>query len=226
MTTSAVIWDMDGVIADTARYHFSSWQELARENGVPFTEEDFRRGFGRRNPEILREFLGKQPSSDEIQTLSKRKEELFRRLIDGRVVAFPGALALLRALSLLSRVKQALATSTPIENVDLILGTLRIAGCFESVVADKDVARGKPDPQAFLLAAERLKVPPASCVVIEDAVDGVKAARSANMKCIAVTNTHPGERLGEADLVVDSLAKVSVETIRNLLRQGGRQWTR
>ncbi len=217
LTSGAVIWDMDGVIADTAPYHFRAWKELATENGAPFTEEDFRRGFGRRNPEILQGLLGCELSTEEIRTLSQRKEVLFRQLIAGKIETFPGALELMRALCA-NRVKQALATSTTIENVDLILGTLGIADCFGAVVADKDVARGKPDPQAFLLAAERLGVPPVRCVVFEDAVDGVKAAKSAGMKCIAITNTHPREKLAQADLVVDSLDRVSVETIGNLLR--------
>lgn len=217
VTSNAVIWDMDGVIADTAPFHFRAWRALATENGVPFTEDDFRRGFGRRNPEILEGLLGRELSSEEIRALSQRKEDLFRQLIAGKIAAFPGALELMRALCA-GRVNQALATSTPIENVDLILGTLGIADCFGAVVADKDVARGKPDPQAFLLAAERLGVSPERCVVIEDAVDGVKAAKSAGMKCIAVTNTHPRERLAQADLVVDSLVEVSVQTIVNMLR--------
>lgn len=217
VTSYAVIWDMDGVIADTAPFHFFAWREMAAENGVPFTEEDFRRGFGRRNPEILQGLLGRELSSEEIRALSQRKEVLFRQLIAGKIAAFPGALELMRALCA-SRVKQALATSTPIENVELILGTLGIADCFGAIVADKDVARGKPDPQAFLLAADRLGVAPVSCLVIEDAVDGVRAAKSAGMRCIAVTNTHPRERLAQADLVVDSLVEVSVQTIGNMLR--------
>lgn len=216
MTTSAVIWDMDGVIADTARFHYLSWQALAGENGMPFTEDDFKRGFGRRNPEILRGLFGRGLFAEEIERFSKRKEEIFRSLIGDRVAAFPGALELMRLLAA-SGFKQALATSTPVENVDLILGRLGIAGSFGAIVADKDVSRGKPDPQAFLLAATKLAVAPGQCVVIEDAVDGVRAAKSAGMKCIAVTNTHAREGLSEADLIVDSLEEVSVETLRNLL---------
>jgi len=86
------------------------------------------------------------------------------------------------------------------------------------MIADKDVSRGKPDPEGFLLAAERLGVSPADCVVIEDAVAGVRAARDAGMKCIAVTNTHPAEKLTEADKIVDSLESVTVNTFEFLLR--------
>ena len=224
MATEAVIWDMDGVIADTGRFHFRSWQELARENGIPFSQDDFKHSFGRRNPEILTSLFGPGLSTEEVRRLSNRKEKLFRMLMEGNVKPFPGALELMRSLRDRG-FKQAMATSTPVENVALVLGALGIAHFFQHVVTDKDVDKGKPDPEAFLKAAAGLSVSPECGVVIEDAVDGVRAAKSAGMKCIAVTNTHPRDKLVEADMVVDSLTEVSVETIEGILHQGGRQWT-
>ena len=217
MAPNAVIWDLDGVIADTAPYHFSAWQQVARERGIAFTEADFRQTFGMRNPEIIAEKFGRDIPAQEIDSLSRKKEGLFRRIAGRSVKPFPGVLDLLHALKS-AKWKMAVVSSTPLENIELIIRALEIADLFDTIVADKDVSRGKPDPEGFLLAAKRLGVAPSSCVVIEDAIAGVKAAKDAGMRCIAVTNTHPAERLVEADTVVESLEVVTVNTVECLLQ--------
>jgi len=217
MPSNAVIWDLDGVIADTAPFHFLAWQRVAQDRGTTFTETDFKQTFGKRNPEIIAEKFGRDFSPQEIDSLARKKEELFRRIAKQSIRPFPGVLNLLLSLKAASW-RTALVSSTPGENIRLITGSLGIAGFFDTMVADKDVMRGKPDPEGFLLAAERLGVSPASCVVIEDAVAGVRAAGDAGMKCIAVTNTHPAEKLAEADKIVDSLETVTVNTFEFLLR--------
>ena len=218
MAPNAVIWDLDGVIADTAPFHFLAWQRVARDRGITFTEIDFKQTFGKRNPEIIAEKFSLGLTSAEIETLSIHKEEIFRRIAKQSIKPFPGVLNLL--LSLKSAMwKMALASSTPAENIRLIAGALGIAGLFDTVVSDKDVSRGKPDPEGFLLAASRLEVLPIDCVVIEDAVAGVRAAKAAGMKCIAVINTNPAEVLAEADKVVDSLEAVTVNTFKLLLQE-------
>ena len=218
MAPNAVIWDLDGVIADTAPFHFLAWQRIARDRGITFTEIDFKQTFGKRNPEIIAEKFSPGLTSAEIETLSIHKEEIFRRIAKQSIKPFPGVLNLL--LSLKSAMwKMALASSTPAENIRLIVGALGIAGLFDTVVSDKDVSRGKPDPEGFLLAASRLEVLPIDCVVIEDAVAGVRAAKAAGMKCIAVINTNPAEVLAEADKVVDSLEAVTVNTFKLLLQE-------
>ncbi len=211
----ALIWDLDGVIADTAPYHFAAWRELFRELGRDYTKRDFRGNFGRRNDDILSEMLGNL-SREELNSLSRRKEELFREKIKGRVKPLPGVLQLLEDASS-HGFKMALVSSTPPENIKLILSSLSIERYFGCLVSDQDVRRGKPDPEGFLLAARKLGVPPDRCVVIEDAVAGVEAAKRAGMRCIAVTTTHPRERLTLADLVVDSLEVVSPRVLDSLL---------
>ncbi len=220
MTTPALIWDLDGVIADTAPFHLRSWRLLAEENGFTFTDEDFRRGFGKRNPEIIQETFGPGFTDAESERLSRRKEELFRELAGDSVRPFPGVIELMRSLES-GGWKQAIASSTPIENVELLTTALRIADFFEAVVSDQDVVHGKPDPECFLAAAQRLSVPAKMCVVIEDAVAGVQAAVRAGMKCVAVTNTRSRNELEEADLVVDSLQGVDAEVLESLLRPEG-----
>jgi beta-phosphoglucomutase family hydrolase len=213
----AVIWDMDGVIADTAPYHLSAWQEIFGKRGVKFTVEDFRHSFGRRNDTIIRKTLGEKTAQDEIEAIAGEKEATFRRMIGQKIRPLPGAVELLQSLKQ-NGVKMALASSTPIENIRLITGSLGIANCFQAIVTGHDVTEGKPRPEVFLLAAQRLGVKPGNCVVIEDAVAGVTAAKRAGMHCVAVTSTHSRQSLKEADLIVKTLEEISINDLEGLLR--------
>jgi len=215
MSSKALIWDLDGVIADTAPFHFRAWQRVADDRGITFTEADFRQTFGKRNPEIIAEKFG-DVSPQEAEEIARTKEEVFRRIAKQSITPFPGALSLLLSVRAAGW-STALASSTPPENIRLILASLEIAGLFDAVVSSADVNKGKPDPESFLLAAERLGVAPGDCVVIEDAVAGVAAAKNAGMKCIAVTNTHPEEKLADADKVVDTLEGITPEAVGSLL---------
>jgi len=212
----AVIWDMDGVIADTAPYHFSAWQEVFDKRGVKLTEEDFRHSFGLRNDTIIRNILGEQIAQGEIDSIARKKEETFRRVIGQKIKPLPGVVELLQSLKQ-QGFKMAIASSTPIENIRLITGSLGIDDCFQSIVTGHDVTEGKPSPQGFLLAAQRLGVEPRNCIVIEDAVAGVAAAKRAGMRCLAITNTHPRQSLKQADLIVDTLEVVTTKDLEKLL---------
>ncbi len=214
--TWAVIWDMDGVIADTAPYHFKAWHEVFQQRGVTFTEDDFRRNFGQRNDTIIRNTLGEQMSRSEIEALAAVKEETFRNVLGQNIKPLPGAVKLLKSLSE-GGVKIALASSAPIENIRVVAGGLGLYNYFHSIVTGRDVVEGKPSPQCFLLAAQKLGVKPKDCIVIEDAIAGVAAAKRAGMHCIAVTNTHRREKLTEADLIVDTLEEVTVADLEELL---------
>jgi beta-phosphoglucomutase family hydrolase len=213
----AVIWDMDGVLADTASHHFRAWHEIFARRGIKFTEADFKRGFGIRNDAIIKNILGKAITRDEIETIAKEKEAIFRRLIGKRIKPLPGAIELVRELHKRG-IKMAIASSTVMANIHLIIGSLGIEKYFQAFITGHDVTEGKPSPQVFLLAAKRLGVEPRNCLVVEDAVAGVKAARSAGMHCLAISNTHPREKLAEADLIVDSLEKVTVKDFEELVR--------
>lgn len=214
--SKAVIWDMDGVIADTALFHLEAWQEAFRKRGVNFTREDFERSFGQRNDAIIRDALGEGVSQIEMDVISLEKEAGFRRRIAQNLRPLPGAISLIKLLAG-HGFRLALASSAPKENIQLIIRGLGIKRCFQSIVSAEDVTEGKPNPQVFLLAAQKLGVEPKDCVVIEDAIAGVAAAGRAGMRCLAVTNTHPRESLAEADLVVDTLEAVSMSDIERLL---------
>ena len=212
----AVIWDMDGVIVDSALFHLEAWQEVLQRRGVNFAREVFKSSFGQRNEDIIGNALGGEVSQAEIDGIAKEKEASFRRRIGQNLEPLPGAISLIKLLAE-QGFRLALASSAPIENIQLLTRGLGIDSYFQSIVSAEDVTEGKPDPQVFLLAAQRLGVEPKNCIVVEDAITGVTAAKRAGMQCLAVTNTHPRTSLEEADIIVDTLEAIGVSDIERLL---------
>jgi beta-phosphoglucomutase len=210
----AVIWDLDGVIIDSADEHRQAWQRLAREEGITFTDADFWATFGKRNDDIIATIWGPLPP-ERVQELANRKETYFRELIRKTAAPLPGAMELMRGLHE-AGFAQALASSTPIENIKLISDVLGLEKYLSVLVSGETVARGKPAPDIFLKAAEELGIEPIHCVVIEDAVAGVQAAHAAGMRCIAVAGNRDLPGLREAELMVKSLTEVDVERVRSL----------
>jgi beta-phosphoglucomutase len=214
----AALWDMDGTLVDTAELHFAAWEEICREQGRPFSRADFAATFGRRNPEIIRWLFGENRFNEqEIASLGERKEVSYRAAARAQgVTPLPGVTNLLEGLHR-AGFRQAIGSSAPRANLDLILEMTGMARYFPVVVAMEDTQRGKPDPQVFQVAADRLGVGYARSVVLEDAVAGVEAAKTGGMKCVAVSfvGHHPAEKLQRAgaDLVVPSLERVSVEQV-------------
>jgi HAD superfamily hydrolase (TIGR01509 family) len=203
---------MDGVISDSYSFHFDAWHEIFASRSVEFTKEDFTGLFGSRNDFIVGSVMGKHLPDRNVKSMVREKEEAFRRKATGRIKPFPGAIALLNALKK-GNFKLGLVSSAPMENIDLALSELDLAGIFDCIVSGQDVSESKPSPQTYLLAAEKLGTTPSNCVVIEDSPLGVKAAKTAGMKCLAVTNTHHRQYLHEADRVVDSLEDVDLITL-------------
>jgi beta-phosphoglucomutase len=219
-STCAVIWDVDGTLVDTAELHFRAWCAIARELGRPFTRADFAATFGRRNPEIIHQLFGTHYDETEIAGLGDRKEEYYKAEAQRGVELLPGVRVLLEGLHAAGFL-QAIGSSAPRGNLDLILSLTCTTAFFPAVVSMEDTQRGKPDPQVFLVAADRLGVPPPRCLVMEDAVAGVQAAKAGGMKCIAVAfvGHHPEDSLRRAgaDRVVKTLEGISVQTVRELL---------
>ena len=213
----AVLFDLDGVLVDSYAAHMRSWRQLAAEEELPFSERDFARSFGRTSRESIATYWPGRAS--ETARLDARKEALFRDDIGERFPAMDGARELVEALRA-ADFALAVASSAPPENVELALERLGFAACFGAVVTGADVHRGKPDPQVFLLAAERLAAPPAGCVVVEDAPVGVAAAHAGAMKAVALLST--GRRREDFDDVkpeqlVSSLRELSLADFERLL---------
>jgi beta-phosphoglucomutase family hydrolase len=209
-----VIWDMDGVLVDTGEFHYQSWRRVFADLKTEYSRDQFRATFGMNNAGILEEILGYKPDFNFVEEVSNQKEGHFRQTVRGQVKPLPGVLEWLRQLKDMG-VHQAIASSAPQANIDVLVEELQIRDFFKAMISGYDMP-GKPNPDVFLRAADLMGVPTTNCIVIEDAVAGVRAAKSAGMRCIAVTTTNPAHLLSEADIVVERLDVYPVETILNL----------
>jgi len=213
----AVLWDVDGTLIDSAELHWLTWRETLSKEGFTLTRDRFNASFGRRNEEILRGYFGPDLSASEIERIGSAKEERYRDLVlEEGIEPLPGVLHWLGRLQQ-EGWRQAIASSAPRLNLEAILTALGIAAYFDAVTSAEDVERGKPDPQIFLVTAEKVGVPPARCVVVEDAPAGIEGARRAGMRSIGVLSSHP--KLG-ADLTVATLQDLSEDAFNQLLNAG------
>jgi beta-phosphoglucomutase len=214
----AVIFDMDGVLVDSYQAHFESWLALARECGFEFSEHQFAVTFGQTSRDIIASLWDDPPPPDRIAEMDDRKEALYREIIARDFPVMAGARELIRSLQA-AGFKLALGSSGPPANVAVAIEGLGLGECFSATVTGDEVACGKPDPQVFLKAAEKLGVAPANCAVIEDAPSGVEAANRAGMASVALTGTAPADRLAAADLVVRRLDELTPGIVTKLIRR-------
>jgi len=213
----AVIFDMDGVLVDTYHAHYQSWLKMAETEGLDFPEAEFERTFGWTSREIIAHFWGEDYDARQIGELDDRKEAAFREILAADFPAMPGVHELLEGLRAAGFL-MAIGSSGPPENVALVTQRLDGRGLFGATVSATDVTRGKPDPQVFLIAAEKLGVPPARCVVVEDAPPGIEAAHAAGMVAVGLASTgRTAESLAAAELVVRRLDGLSPEVIGRLI---------
>jgi len=203
----AVLFDLDGVLVDSSRYHQIALERLGAELGVVVTESFHRATFGTRTRETLLRLLPSPPSEEELDRLVERKEALFREAARGHLTPLKGAVELVRALRS-HGYRLAIGSSTVRANIVLTLEELGILEAFDALVAGEDVSLGKPEPEVFLKAAEKVGVLPSRCVVVEDAPQGIVAARRGGMRVVAVATSHPLSSLADADRVVTTLAEL------------------
>ncbi len=201
----AIIFDMDGVVADSEPLHIKAENKTMAPYNVQVTEEDYREFMGR-SPKLLLENLVKKYSInvDMQELLSVHKENLLQ-LYNNEVTPIEGSLQLIQWFSDRDYVL-ALASSSDIELVDSVISKFKIRNMFKAVVSGSEVNNIKPAPEIFLKAASQLSVQPEDCLVIEDSAAGVKAAHSAGMHCIGFRSPHtPSQDLNLADMVIDDL---------------------
>lgn len=217
-----VIFDWDGVVIDSSAEHERSWEILSDEILRPLFPGHFKRGFGKKNELIISEILGWSEDSELIQKLAYRKETIYRTLVRQRgAQILPGARELLAALQAES-VPRAIGSSTPRENLEAIFSATGLGEFFDAVACGDDVVNGKPAPDVFLLAAQKLSLAPADCLVIEDAHAGIEAARRAGMPVLAVATTNPLGELGAATGALESLAGATPSLLREIHSRASR----
>ncbi len=215
MSGRGVLWDLDGTLIDSAGHHWIAWRDTLAGEGRQVTPEQFVSAFGKRNDEILRGLYGEALAADWIERVSDTKEQSYRRLLRERgLEPLPGALHWLARLHEQGW-RQALASSAPLPNIDAVFEVLGLGRWLDAVVSADEVGRGKPDPLLFLESARRIGLPPARCVVVEDAPAGLEGARRAGMRSIGVLSAHHPELA--ADLVVPSLEALPGDAFERLL---------
>ena len=207
---NAVLWDMDGVLIDSGPLHRRAWQLFLKRKGLDIGETIFTLGFGRPNTEVIPEFLGDRLGDaltpERIAQLSDEKERCYRDLVRAQgVTPVPGVLDWLKRFSD-AGIRQAVATSGCRANAELIVERLGAAPYLQAIVTAEDAPRGKPHPDLFLLAAERLSTLPSQCLVIEDSLHGIRAAQAAGMRCLALTTTHRATQLKASAILTDMAA--------------------
>lgn len=208
----AVLWDLDGTIADSKDIHWRAWRDTLALDGVTITHERFLHSFGQRNDAILGAWLP-GAAAERVRRLGDAKEECFRRLVAGGPLhPLPGAIEWIERLAR-EGWRQAIASSAPRANVETMVRALKLDQLMGALVSAEDVHHGKPDPEVFLVSAQRLGAAPERSVVVEDAAAGIEAARRGGMRSIGVG----GDALRAADLLVASLADLPPEIFDHLV---------
>lgn len=210
-----VIFDLDGVLVTTDEFHYLSWKEVADAEGIYFDREINHRlrGVSRLiSLEIVLERSPRRYTDSEKQALAERKNEIYRKLLNrlGPGDTLPGAIPLIEDLR---RAGVRIAIGSSSKNTRYIIDRLELGHLLDAIVDGNDIRQSKPDPEVFLTAAARLGLPPADCVVVEDAEAGLEAARRAGMRVVALG---PAVRGLPADLWVENLAAVDCRQLLEL----------
>jgi beta-phosphoglucomutase len=210
----AVLWDLDGTLVDSADLHWRAWRDVMAEEGLPITHDQFVHSFGKRNDLILSGWLGEDADPDRMRRLSEEKEARFRALVQAHgIEPLPGVRAWVARLHA-EGWGQAIATSAPRANLETMVDALKLGHYFGASVAAEDVTHGKPDPEVFLVAAQRLGAEPRSSIVVEDAPTGIEAGRRAGMRTVGVGLLHA---LPGADVYAGTLQELPADTFDRLL---------
>ncbi|MCI0528423.1 MAG: HAD-IA family hydrolase, partial [Nitrospira sp.] len=226
-----IIFDFNGVIADDEPLHLELFQKVLGEEGLPLSEQDYysknylgmddRGCFG-----AVFKAQGRMATETDLQRLIARKAEYYKQAIQNQMILFPGAVNFVKQAG--DRYPLAIASGALRHEIVMILDHTEIKQYFETIVSAEDVRQGKPSPEGFIKALERLNADPSrsskpilpgECLVIEDSPFGIAAARSAGMKCLAITNSYPAERLSEAHQIVKTLEGLKLEKLESLFQQ-------
>jgi beta-phosphoglucomutase family hydrolase len=211
---SAVIFDMDGTLVASTELDFLAWQKILKEYGVNITFQQYYPLIGMKSADMVLHFLNLKGLNANY-ALTKKMEYFDELLNLNGIKVFPNALNLLNYFKEKS-IPLALATSSRQRKMKRVMLEIGFVNYFDVFVTGEDAENGKPHPEMFLLAAQRLSVNPNNCLVFEDAINGVIAAKAAGMKCVAITNTHPENDLSMADLIINDFGQISETVISNL----------
>lgn len=210
-TIKAVIFDLDGVIAETERAHIQAEKETMLKHGIKISEDELHQYTGTTAKQMFTDLIRKYHLKTTFDEVFNQKEEIMFNLLEREVEPTRGVIELLYKLKK-AGIKLGIASSSHKRLIDYVLNKLRITSMFDSVVGAEDIINSKPDPEIFMTCARRLNVGPSECLVVEDSMLGVEAAKKAGMKCLGYRNPNSGNQdLSKADIVTDDFSKLDVQ---------------
>jgi beta-phosphoglucomutase len=200
----AVIFDMNGVIVNDERIHEEAWKEWCTAHGFTVSEEQFSElVFGRTEKDVFSFLLQREVTPQELEQFSNERVDIAIRIFQPLLAPTPGFLPFVQYLAN-HTIKLAIATSSRNRYANFILDSLEIRQYFPVIVTAEDITNGKPDPQIYQMAANRLGVLPTECLVFEDTHSGIASAKAADMRVVAIATTHTPEELTDAHIVIPS----------------------
>ena len=217
MNDFAVIFDMDGVLVDNNQYHNIAWLEFCKRKNLRISQEEIVSRYGTSNIEFFNLLYGDKISKEEADRLGEEKEAIYREIYEKDIVPATGLVPLLASLKE-HGFKLAVATSAIPNNLNFVLDKINVRKYFDKLADSSMVKKAKPAPDVYLKASELLGIPPSRCLVFEDAVQGVKAALSAQMKVVAITSTFMRDNLKQADLIINSFTEITPKDIEAILK--------
>lgn len=214
----AVIFDMDGVIADTNPTHLIAWRQYLLENNIEASDSDLvEHMFGKSNSYILEYFFKRKMDRAEIVQRQWEKESLFRTLYEPIAQPIDGLLNFIDDLKA-NQVKTGIATSAPVENLDMMLRRVPLRSKMESLLAWEDIVNHKPAPDVYLKSAANVMVEPENCIVFEDSTSGILAGLAAGAKVVGVLTSHQPHELPTCHAYVEHYEDINYEFVRNLIK--------
>lgn len=212
----AVIFDMNGVLINDEPYHKEAWKIFCARHGLSFNEQGFNEYcMGRTNREILRYLFHEELSDEQDRTLREERIGYSKSLLPKILPAPDGLDVFLNGLRK-RKFKLAVATSSQRDYADFVLEKYGFRKYFDTVVTAGDVTKSKPDPEIYVTAAERIQTSPSDCLVIEDSMSGIHAAKTAGMKVFGITTSHGPLELAEADQVIASFTDIDIEALEKM----------
>jgi beta-phosphoglucomutase len=210
------IFDMDGVIVDSNPYHKISLRQFCEKYGYTLSDADMvAKIFGRTNREWIANVFGELPA-EQIYALTEEKEAMYRTLHEKDMVPLPGLKDFLLTLKR-GGYPTAIGTSAPLSNVNFVLEKTGLREFFPVILKDTDITIGKPDPEIYLKAAQRIGLPANQCIVFEDSLSGIAAGRASGAKVVGVTTTHTPEELADTDYVISDFSELNPESLIKIL---------
>lgn len=202
-----VIFDFDGVIVDTEASHEICWRRVAKRLHKPLLREDFLRGFGLKNERFIKEIICWTDKPSEIAAIIDEKERYFQELVKKQSIPLVAGLKPFLKQLAARQIPVVIGSSSILKNIELVLESTQLSHHFPFIVSGEDVTKGKPNPEVFLRCAEKISIRPESCVVFEDAMAGIEAAKRANMHACALTTTFSKEKFLDQMYLPDAIYK-------------------